>query len=153
MATYSIVYLWNELLRRSYRQIHDRQKYGISGKHSRNARNQHFDLLKAAYITLRESFRGFGQALSIPVTKSYSYYTMIDTLLLTSWALCFCWWLRHWVTTPAWYTMMTSSNGNIFRVTGPLCGEFTGHRWIPRTKVSGVGLWCFLLPAPEKTVE
>ena len=23
---------------------------------------------------------------------------------------------------------MTSSNGNIFRVTGPLCGEFTGHR-------------------------
>ena len=30
--------------------------------------------------------------------------------------------------------MMTSSNGNIFRVTGPLCGEFTGDRWIPRTK-------------------
>ena len=27
--------------------------------------------------------------------------------------------------------MMTSSNGNIFRVTGILCGEFTGHRWIP----------------------
>ena len=25
--------------------------------------------------------------------------------------------------------MMTSSNGNIFRVTGPMCGEFTGHRW------------------------
>ena len=24
------------------------------------------------------------------------------------------------------YDMMTSSNGNIFRVTGPLCGEFTG---------------------------
>ena len=28
--------------------------------------------------------------------------------------------------------MKTSSNGNIFRVTGPLCGEFTGHRPIPR---------------------
>ena len=27
--------------------------------------------------------------------------------------------------------MITSSNGNIFRVTGPLCGEFTGHRGIP----------------------
>ena len=26
---------------------------------------------------------------------------------------------------------MTSSNGKIFRVTDPLCGEFTGHRWIP----------------------
>ena len=27
--------------------------------------------------------------------------------------------------------MMTSSNGNIFRVTGHLYGEFTGSRWIP----------------------
>ena len=26
------------------------------------------------------------------------------------------------------YIMMTSSNGNIFRVTGHLCGEFTGPR-------------------------
>ena len=30
--------------------------------------------------------------------------------------------------------MMTSSNGNIFCVTGLLCGEFTGHRWIPPHK-------------------
>ena len=30
--------------------------------------------------------------------------------------------------------MITSSNGNIFRVTGPLCGEFTGRRWIPPHK-------------------
>ena len=30
--------------------------------------------------------------------------------------------------------MMTPSNGDIFRVTGYLCGEFTGHRWIPRTR-------------------
>ena len=29
-----------------------------------------------------------------------------------------------------WTTMMTLSNGNIFRVTGPLYGEFAGHRWI-----------------------
>ena len=29
--------------------------------------------------------------------------------------------------------MMTSSNGNIFRVTGHLCGEFTGPGWVPRT--------------------
>ena len=27
-----------------------------------------------------------------------------------------------------WHLLCTSSNGNIFRVTGPLCGEFTGHR-------------------------
>ena len=32
--------------------------------------------------------------------------------------------------------MMTSSNGNIFRVTDHLCGEFTGHRRIPRTTAS-----------------
>ena len=32
------------------------------------------------------------------------------------------------------YPMMTSSNGNIFRVTGHLFGEFTGPRWIPHTK-------------------
>ena len=43
---------------------------------------------------------------------------------------------------------MTSSNGNIFRVTGPLCGEFTGHRWIPHTKTSDVELWCFTWSAP-----
>ena len=29
---------------------------------------------------------------------------------------------------------MMSSYGNIFRVTGPLCEEFTGHRWIPPHK-------------------
>ena len=45
---------------------------------------------------------------------------------------------------------MTSSNGDIFRVTGHLCGEFTGHRWIPCTKASDAELWCFLSSAPEK---
>ena len=34
------------------------------------------------------------------------------------------------------YSMMTSSNGNIFPVTGHLCGEFTGPRWFLRTKAS-----------------
>ena len=43
--------------------------------------------------------------------------------------------------------MVTSSNGNIFRVTGPLCGEFTGYRWIPLTKASDVALWCLLWSA------
>ena len=36
--------------------------------------------------------------------------------------------------------MITSSNGNIFRVTGPLCGEYTGHLWIPRKKASDANL-------------
>ena len=30
-----------------------------------------------------------------------------------------------------WLHMMTSANGNNFRVTSHLCGEFTGPRWIP----------------------
>ena len=39
---------------------------------------------------------------------------------------------------------------NIFRVTGPLRGEFTGK--IPLTKASDAELRCFL-SAPEQTVE
>ena len=54
---------------------------------------------------------------------------------------------------PIWPTdyayMMTSWNGNISRVTGPLCGEFPGHRWIPRTKGIDGELWSAL----EITVE
>ena len=39
-----------------------------------------------------------------------------------------------WTLLVTGWIMMTSSNGNIFRVTGHLCGEFTGDRWIPRKK-------------------
>ena len=45
--------------------------------------------------------------------------------------------------------MMTSSNGNILRVTGHLCGEFTGPRWIPLTKARDAELWCLPWSAPE----
>ena len=36
---------------------------------------------------------------------------------------------------------MTSSKGNIFRVTGSLRGESTGHRWIPLADSPGKGQW------------
>ena len=49
--------------------------------------------------------------------------------------------------------MMTSSNGNIFRVTGPLWGKFTGHRGIPFTEASYVGLWYFLWYTPGQMVK
>ena len=49
--------------------------------------------------------------------------------------------------------MMTSSNGNILRDTGPLWEEFTGDRWIPHRKASDAELGCFLWSAPELTVE
>ena len=40
---------------------------------------------------------------------------------------------------------MTSSNGNIFRVTGSLCGELTGHRRISLAKANAAGLDVFYL--------
>ena len=64
----------------------------------------------------------------------------------------FCWWQSQFIALDKINTkasMMTSSNGNIFRVTGHLCGEFTGPRWIPRTKASDAELWCFLWSAPN----
>ena len=48
-------------------------------------------------------------------------------------------------------TMMTSSNGNIFRITIPFWGESTGHRWIPLIKASDTELCCFLRSVPEQT--
>ena len=44
--------------------------------------------------------------------------------------------------------MMTSSNGNIFSITGPLCGELTSHWWIPPIKANDAELWCFLWSVP-----
>ena len=49
--------------------------------------------------------------------------------------------------------MVTSSNGNNFRFPGPLCGELTGHRWIPRAKASDAELWCFLWSTPKKRLS
>ena len=49
--------------------------------------------------------------------------------------------------------MMTSSNGNIFRGTGPLCWEFTGHRWILLTKASDAEHLCFLWAALEQRLN
>ena len=48
--------------------------------------------------------------------------------------------------------MITSTNGNIFHITGPLWGESTGHRWIPLTKASDAEIRCFLWSASEHTV-
>ena len=45
--------------------------------------------------------------------------------------------------------MMTSSNGNIFRVTGPLCGNSPVTGEFPAQRPVTGGLWCFLWFAPE----
>ena len=49
--------------------------------------------------------------------------------------------------------LMTSSNDNMFRVTGPWWGESTSHRWFPFTKASDAELWYFLLSAPEERLS
>ena len=48
----------------------------------------------------------------------------------------------------SWWHTMTSSNRHNFRVTDPLCGEFTGHRWILLIKASDADFWCFLWFTP-----
>ena len=52
-------------------------------------------------------------------------------------------WLTKWLEIVLF--MMTSSNGNIFRVTGPLC-----HRWISPKKASDAKLWWFHWSALEQ---
>ena len=60
--------------------------------------------------------------------------------------LSFCW---AYMLLAVPLLMVTSSNGSSLRVTGLLCVEFTGHRWIPHTKTSDAELWCFLWSASE----
>ena len=57
--------------------------------------------------------------------------------------------IKSWQTGDISIFMKTSLNGNLFRVTGHLCGEFTGLRWIHRIKASDAELLCFLWSALE----
>ena len=49
--------------------------------------------------------------------------------------------------------IMTSSNENVFRLTGLLRGESTGHQCIPLAKASNAELWYLLRSAPEQTAQ
>ena len=103
---------------------------GKCSRHSRRMRNPHF------YVTgkrpIWQQTRSCAILSSISVRKTHPKSR-----------LCVPW------LTQGTLVMMTSSNGNIFRVTGHLCGEFTGPRWIPHTKASDAELWCSLWSAPE----
>ena len=56
-----------------------------------------------------------------------------------------------------WRVVLQEHDGVIkwkyFLIYWSVVREFTGHRWIPRTKASDADLWCFLWAAPEPTVE
>ena len=81
---------------------------------------------------------------AIPTTN-LDYINMMEFVICTGSVLLSQWhtwgmitWMSHQSTTVDMCPregMMTSSYGNIFRVTGPLWGESIGHRWIPHTKL------------------
>ena len=87
-------------------------------------------LFRPRRVKLRYSYSMHLQRFSVVVIhKRYSYSTNLQ---------------RTWlVVIHMMFAMMTSSNGNIFRVTGPLCGEFTGHRSIPLTKAMTRSFYVF----------
>ena len=79
------------------------------------------------------------------VSNHYNHVCPVSTVNATNVMVCF---VMIWHQSIEWHTwgyyvavfrghivkniiMMTSSNGNIFRVTGPLCGEFTGPGEFP----------------------
>ena len=62
----------------------------------------------------------------INITIFFKKWQCFYVTILSIWDVCSQFWI--FVST---LLMMTSSNGNIFRVTGPLCGEFTGPGEFP----------------------
>ena len=68
---------------------------------------------------------------SVSVLKGYN---CMNNLNHTYIIICFA---CQFISNQYIFPMMTSSNGNFFRVNGPLWGESIGHWWIPLTKASG----------------
>ena len=79
-------------------------------------------LPKSAQIDLGLIPPGFLQYMMAPIQKPTHWPLSQWSTPASEWP-CFC-------------RPMMSSNGNIFRVNGSLCREFTHHRWIPLTKAS-----------------
>ena len=73
---------------------------------------------------------------SIICSKAYPGWQQRN-LRSSAWQTFLCW-NRLWIPSKKRQKyrkcMMTSSNGNIFRVTGPLCGEFSGSGEFPTPK-------------------
>ena len=121
----------------------------------------HINFFNMHYYNLLPAFRGI---LSTNISPTVHIVILKSTIFFVDWrqtpnvtnnvfrlhVLHLFFFHRLELTTLFWHTissqscrhvgipwhMMTSSNENIFRVTGHLCGEFTGLRWIPRTKAS-----------------
>ena len=111
--------------------------------------------MMAPIVLFSENFNTFH--FNVGTCIESDFYFCESTVLALGRRRYVCYEFFHWLRScyqsdqsahkpsPTAYIMMTSSNGNIFRVTGPLCGEFTGHRWIPLTKGSDAELLMFYL--------
>ena len=87
--------------------------------------------------------------LSVNANAKIFVQTLLYVVEVISGFECYAWWKN--LNDRA--LMMTLSKGNIYRVTGPLWRESSGHRWIPLTKASEGLLWCILWSTPEQTVK
>ena len=86
----------------------------------------------SGFPTQRPVTRNFGGGFSLMCARTNGLTTvelpMIWNAIMSMWHQC----NEMFAFVITYYYMMTSSNENTFRVTGPLLrGESTGHRWIP----------------------
>ena len=84
-----------------------------------------------------------------PVTRKM--FPFDDVIIFYGNALGVAWESNTPVSMPLSIAIMTSSNGNLFRVTDPLWGESTGHWWIPLPKASDALLRYFLWSVREQS--
>ena len=99
---------------------------------------------KAGPLSIKSSGTGF--SLHIFVDR-YLFRQWLGPIISGNFAPCMLTGSALETFTPWWRHQMEKK----FRVTGLLCGEFTGDRWIPRTKASDAELWYFLWSLPEQT--
>ena len=108
-----------------------------------------------SYVFMKSAFMPWGKHQDNEFTEDVEMHTYFHKRIMIYICQCNRYTLLKCITFEDYHSlsqcffMMTSSNGNIFRVTGPSCGEFTSHQWIPLTNASDAELWCFLWSAPE----
>ena len=86
--------------------------------------------------SVAQSFCNFAQSTAVMLPCSVQNFSTIRKLKRILWTNedsrdLGVRWISHSPSRNKACSMMTSSNGNFFRDTGPLWGESTGHRWFP----------------------
>ena len=101
-----------------------------------------FSFTKMRLKVSSAKWRPFCLGLNVLITSHYpcfNQYFRQNKMSRNGWHF----W-RHYQFSSWWRHQMET-----FSITGPLCGEFTSHRWIPLTKASDAELWCLFWYAPE----